>query len=198
MPVVTRLYQDDHPLSHRHVLISFSRLPGSHATRETMRGNGNTYRANLWITRKGWWEVAMQVSDKDGRHVVSLLLHVSSDSAVMAAYSLFSPVGSSRVSVSLLLGREVAELQLEIGAIGDSILRIRLPSRRGPLPAQLQTRLTMLDMVMPVTTAVARREAVGQYAARLFLSMPGVWRVDVSDGQASATAAVVIGKPAAG
>jgi hypothetical protein len=37
-----------------------------------------------------------------------------------------------------------------------------------------------------------------RYAARAFLSMPGVWRVEVSDGRIGATAALVIGKPANG
>lgn len=197
VPIVARLYGGGRPFSSRHVLISLTQLPGRHATTEAMQGSGNTYQAKLPITRKGWWEVAVRASDEDRGHVISFLLHVSSGPIVMGAYPLFSPVGRERVSVSLPLGREVAELQLAIGPIGSSILRIRVRPTHGLPPTRLHVRLTMLDMVMPTTTTVARRVAAPQYIAHPFVSMPGVWQVDVSDGQASATSVVVIGKPGA-
>jgi hypothetical protein len=193
-PIVVHLYRSARPLSHRHVLISLARLPDRQATTKAMQGSGNGYRAVLPIATKGWWEVSIRLSHQE-RPATSFLLHVSSARSVVAVYPLFVPVGSTRSSVSLALGREIAGLRVQIGAIGSSTLHIRLPSPSGPPPARLQVRLVMLDMAMPVFIATARREKTRRYAANVFFSMPGVWRVEVSDGQAHGSAALIIGKP---
>jgi hypothetical protein len=159
-----------------------------------MRESGTGYRAALPIAKKGWWEVSIRLSHQD-RPATSFLLHVSSARSVVAVYPLFVPAGSTRGSVSLALGREIAELRVEMGAIGNGTLRIRLLSTSEPSPARLEVRLVMLDMAMPIVTATARREAARRYTANVFFSMPGVWRVEVSDGQAHGSAALIIGKP---
>jgi hypothetical protein len=135
--------------------------------------------------------VQVQPSPRDRQAPIAFLLHGSSN---LAVFPLFSPPGAERGSVSIPFGRAIADLHVDIGAVGAARIYVALRSAPGNAPGDLRVSMSMLDMAMGTTASRAQKTGSLEYTAHVFFSMPGIWRLDLGAGAVRASAALLLGR----
>lgn len=156
------------------MLLTLSRLRYAAVASERMQRHDNRYHAALGVVGAGWWEIALRLPAGRRTQVIPFLIHYSTSWGIVAGYPLLVPVGSMHPAITLPLGHDLITVHLSIGTVGATTVTVRGSWATHLSPARLRVTFSMLDMLMPRTTATARGGATHQYAAYVFLPMPGL------------------------
>jgi hypothetical protein len=198
--ILIRLSQTGHILNHRTVLIGLSRPMQRPSKIYPMHFDGSLYLADLAPPGNGLWVAYVSIGRVPARahHVdVPFLIRLSpGHPSTILIYPLSVPVNGWNTTLSLPFHGTAAVVHATIAADGAASFRISLgrQTQHERRSIHLKLVLTMLTMNMGHLMVAARHVSPYVFTARSFFSMPGAWRIELTDGGSAATGALLIGE----